>query len=781
METESCSSSILRCAIPHPVRHGRTQRLLLSAAASVSATALLMAPCVTQAADTANEGTAASGTVEEVVVTATRREERLLDIPISASALSGAPLEALGSAGGDIRQLAFAVPSLNIESSNGRTFPRFYIRGYGNTDFNSFASQPVSLVYDDIVQENPALKGFPIFDQADVEVLRGPQGTLFGRNSPAGVVKLESAKPVIGQYSGSASLSDGTYNTGNFEGVVNLPINDQMAFRASTQGQHRDNWVSDPINNTRLEGYDDWAARLQLLYKPSDSLNVLLNVHGRALNGSARLFRANIIQLGSNNLVAGFDPAKIYTDGYNGQSYSSLGANVHVTWITPSFTYQSITGYESIRHYLTIGDIDGGYGPGALVNPAVPSGPGFIPFSVETGGGIKSHYQLTQEFRAVSNLSGPLQGQLGVFLFDENVEAVANDYNNTGATLVDTTISQQKNDAEAIFGSLEYAFSEVLKVRAGVRYTNDHKTFSVPFAETAAGAPLPLTGPLSKSVSASNVSWDLSTTYQVAPDVNLYARIATGFRAPSFGAPTGTQAIQVARSENNISYETGIKADLFDHRARATFDVYYYDVSHQQLTAVGGSSNQTALINAAHTIGKGAELDLEAHLLPNLVLNVSGSLNDTRIEDKTLAVNQCFNWSFISPQIHCNITNPTNAAGQTLIDGNPLPQAARWTADVSLRYGAPVGPGKELYLYTDWSYRSQINFFLYEAKEFVGPPLTQGGVRIGYTWADRMYEVAAFCRNCTNQIRAVGAIDFENATGFINDPRIVGGQFSVKF
>ncbi len=126
-----------------------------------------------------------------MIVTATRREQKLNDVPFSATALSGEPLLTLGDAGDDIKQLAFKVPSLNIESSNGRAFPRFYIRGYGNSDFHDFASQPVGLVYDDIVQENPALKGFPIFDQADVEVLRGPQGTLFGRNSPAGVVKLE--------------------------------------------------------------------------------------------------------------------------------------------------------------------------------------------------------------------------------------------------------------------------------------------------------------------------------------------------------------------------------------------------------------------------------------------------------------------------------------------------------------------------------------------------------------------------------------------------------------
>jgi iron complex outermembrane receptor protein len=773
-----CSSAVLRCVKSHLGRCGRAQLLIL--AATVSAPALLMAPGLTRAAENPAEGTD-SATVAEVIVTATRREERLLDVPVSASALSGESLEVLGSSGQDIRQLAFAVPSLNIESSNGRTFPRFYIRGYGNTDFNSFASQPVSLVYDDVVQENPALKGFPVFDEADVEVLRGPQGTLFGRNTPAGVVKLESAKPVIGQFSGSASASDGTYNTANFTAVINVPINDQLAFRAATQGQHRDDWVTDNINHTKLEGYDDWAARLQLLYKPSDELSALFNVHGRILNGSARLFRANIIQLGSNKLVPGFDPAQFFADGYNGQSYSSVGANVHVTWNLPNVSLQSITGYESILHYSTIGDIDGGYGPGGLVDPTVPSGPGFIPFSVETGGGILDHYQLTEELRAVSRIEGPLQGQAGVFVFDEDVKAVGNDYDRFGFVLTDSTISHQKNNAEAVFGSLEYAFMPEVKLRAGVRYTKDHKTFSVPYAQKADGTPLPLTGPLSKSADASNVSWDLSPSWQVQPDTNLYARVATGFRAPSFGAPTGTQAIQVAQSEKNISYETGIKAELFDRRARVAFDVFYYDVSHQQLTAVGGSANQTALINAAHTIGKGAELDFEARPVPNLTVNLSGSFNETRIQDKNLAVNPCFNWSFISPEIHCNITNPSNAAGLTLIDGNPLPQAARWAGTLSLRYSYPLSSGTEVYLYTDWSYRSEINFFLYEAKEFVGPPLTQGGVRLGYTWSDKKYEVAAFCRNCTNQIRTIGAIDFENATGFINDPRIVGGQISVKF
>src|SRR5262249_53360166 len=160
--------------------HAGCARTLLLAASAL-APVLGITPGAARAADTANEPADANA-VPEIIVTATRREERLQDVPISASTPGGAPLAALTSGGEDVRLLAGRVPSLNVESSFGRASPRFYIRGYGNSDFHLNASQPVSLVYDDVVQENPILKGFPIFDVAQIEVLRGPQGTLFGRN-----------------------------------------------------------------------------------------------------------------------------------------------------------------------------------------------------------------------------------------------------------------------------------------------------------------------------------------------------------------------------------------------------------------------------------------------------------------------------------------------------------------------------------------------------------------------------------------------------------------------
>jgi len=781
--TNSGPSTMLHRAISQLPRRGIAGPFYTALAAAASATALLMLPGGTAwAAAAAAPATDSDENIQEVIVTAERREERNVDVPVSTAVLTGQLLSVLGSSGQDIRQLAFAVPSLNIESSNGRTFPRFYIRGYGNTDFTTFASQPVGLYYDDIVQENPALKGFPIFDQQDIEVLRGPQGTLFGRNSPAGVVKIESVKPQLNNFGGYATISDGTYSTANFEGVINVPLGSQWAFRLSAQGQHRDNWVDAPYNlpgDQHLEGYDDWAVRFQTLYQPSDDFTALLNLHTRWLGGSARLFRANVMSEGSNALVPGFDPATIYTDGYNGQSFTSMGASLHLAWLTPAFLYQSITGYESIRHYNTIGDIDGGYGAGFFAGAGASSGPGFIPFPVETGGQT-TNYQLTQEFRMVSRSTGNLQGQAGLFFFYEDVKGIGNDYVYNSLQLIDSTLSEQKNNAEAVFASLQYTWASVWNVRAGVRYTWDNKTFNVPSSSLAG-----LAVPQSDSASATKFNWDIAPSWQFNPNANLYFRVATGFRAPSFGAPTPGPpplGIQVASSEDNISYELGIKAQTPDRRAYFAFDIYYYDVAHQQLTAVGGASNVVTLINAQDTIGKGAELEIQLRPLKNLNINFAGSYNYTRIEDPTLAVAPCFNWSFLGPGFPaCTEQNPLNANGFALINGNPLPQAPKWVGDLSLRYGLPMGRGGELYALVDMSYRTDMNFFLDKELEFVGPPLFQGGLRIGYSWSNNKYEVAAFCRNCTDQIRNIGGINFENFTGFINDPRIVGGQLILRF
>ena len=253
--------------------------------------------------------------------------------------------------------------------------------------------------------------------------------------------------------------------------------------------------------------------------------------------------------------------------------------------------------------------------------------------------------------------------------------------------------------------------------------------------------------------------------------VNLYARVATGFRGSSVQGAGAFNAKSVAGAESNTSYEAGIKADLLDRRARLNFGIFNYTVKDLQLTAVGGSANGNILLNAAKATGRGFELDLQAYLTEQLLATLGVGYNDTQIKDEDLAVSVC---------AACTVTDPLTTDGKALINGNPLPQAPKTTLNFTLKYTQPVGSG-DFYVLTDWTYRSKVNFFLYESKEFTGKSLTEGGLRAGYRWGNGQYEAAVFGRNITNQIRVVGGIDFNNLTGFINEPRTWGAQFRMTF
>jgi iron complex outermembrane receptor protein len=729
-----------------------------------------------QAAAPADATSAAEvGKLQSVTVTAQRVSEDARSVPISVSTISGEALDVLNSSGDDIRALSGRVPSLNIESSFGRAFPRFYIRGYGNTDFHLNASQPVSLVYDDVVQENPILKGFPIFDTQQVEVLAGPQGTLFGRNTPAGVVKIDSVAPSR-VANGYFNASYGTFNTVNLEGAYGMPLGPDWAIRASTQVQHRGDWVTNTAPNQqtgKLEGYDDDALRLQLLYKPTGTFSALFNVHGRDLHGTARLFRANIIKPGTNDLMDGFDPYQVSFDGQNKQSLNSSGASAKLRWTLGDYALSSITGWEHV-HAFSRGDVDGGYG--AAYDP--PMGPGVIPFADETSDALKGHSQLSQEFRVEHADAGPLSWQAGVYLYKEKYRIDSLSYDTLfggPSTEVDAT---QVNNAWAAFASAGYQVTSDFKLRGGIRYTQDRKTLeTIPNSDDGVDA----SQGLGKGTKDSRTNWDLSGTYAVTSNANIYARVATGFRASSIFPASDFGYLTYAKPESNKSYELGVKADLFDRRARASADVFHYDVKDQQLTAVGGNTNGSHLINAKKVEGQGVEFNLDAYLLPSLLVTLNGSYNFTKIKDPGLSVATCGNFQTTPTVIPiCTVTNPVNSDGTAQINGNPLPQAPKYVFNLTARYGMPVGNG-EAFVYTDWSYRSKVDFFLYESKEFTGKELTIGGLRTGYDWQDGKYEVAAFVRNITNQVRVTGAIDFNNRTGFVNDPRTFGVQFKATF
>ncbi|CAN7544392.1 TonB-dependent receptor [Pseudoduganella sp. LjRoot289] len=710
-----------------------------------------------------------AGQLEQVIVTAQRRAENIKDVPMSIATVKGDKLDVLTSGGQDIRFLSGRSPSLSVESDYGRTFPRFYIRGLGNTDFDLNASQPVGLVMDDVVQENPMLKGFPVFDVDQVEVLRGPQGTLFGRNSPAGVIKFDSAKPVF-RNEGYINAGFGKDSVRNFDGAFNVPLSDTVAVRFSGQTQHRGDRVHNPrptnSGTSDFEGYDDHAARIQLLVKPTKDFSALFNVHARTMNGTATLFRANILKPGTNELVDNFDYGNYPTDGVNEQWLRTRGGSARLRWDLPGVTLHSITGYETLNLYSRA-DVDGGYG--ASFHP--PMGPGFIPFPVETADLMPNHRQFSQEFRAESTNAGPLQWIAGMFYFNEDIQidSISFDSFAKGNPKNPFYATQFQNaESYALFGTLNYTVSDKFKVRGGVRYTKDKKDFLAQRVEnTVASRRL--------DADTSNVSWDLSGTYTLDKDTNVFGRVATGYRAPSMqGRLFGLDSLPtVAGAEKVLSVEAGIKEDLFNRRARLSATVFHYRVKDKQLTAGSGTVNQNVLVNADKAIGQGIEFDAQANLGSGFSATIGSSYNDTEIKDAGLFVKTC--------GAPCSVTNPTkeqNGSTVALVNGNDLPRAPKWQHNFTLKYSVPVANG-EFYAFTDWTYRTKYNMFLYAAKEYTAKPLTEGGLRVGYKW-DR-YEVAAYGRNITNRIQSVAAIDFDNLTGITNEPRTYGVQLKATF
>jgi iron complex outermembrane recepter protein len=702
--------------------------------------------------------------LETITVTAQKRSQSIQEVPISIATLSGEKFDAIFSSGDDITALAIKVPGLYAETSNGRAAPRFYIRGLGNTDFDLAASQPVSIIMDEVVMENVILKSTPLFDVQQVEVIRGPQGTLFGRNTTAGIIKFDSVKPRQ-EYDAYVKTTAGTLGMLNMEGAVGGGLTDELSARVSLLSQHRSDWVDNSFSgdNDAMGGYNERAGRLQFLYEAAD-FDALLNVHSRNYDGTSSLFRANILTNGSNKLNANYDRDTVAYDAptSNSQSYDSWGASLKLDFQFDGMTLTSISAMEKADGG-GIGDIDGGN----------PTGPGFIPFQAVTEDQLKDLEQYTQEIRLASDTSDALSWQVGGFYFDSTfgVNSIDGFF---GATEV-----FHGNTSWALFGQTSYKINDKLDVTGGIRYTDDVKTFSVGqqnvdgFALVIGVAQIQQYDPI--KVSDDNISWELSANYRLTDKTSLFARMADGFRAQSIqGRDVAFEAPpSVAKSETIMSYEVGAKSDLLNNTLRLNGALFYYTIDDIQLSAIGGETQGNQLINADKGVGYGFEVDFDYRVLPNFSLGGGFSYNKTELQDKTLAVAPCGSGM-------CTVLDPVNGSNQALIDGNPFPQAPETILTLNGRYDFPIETG-EIYVYGDYQLQGKTNLFLYESAEFKSNNNFEAGLRVAYINYENNYEVGVFGRNITDEDNLKGAIDFNNLTGFVNEPRTFGVDFKISF
>ena len=362
---------------------------------------------------------------------------------------------------------------------------------------------------------------------------------------------------------------------------------------------------------------------------------------------------------------------------------------------------------------------------------------------------------------------------MGAFYFDSSfgVTSVDGYY---GATTV-----YHGNESWAVFGQSTYNLTDRWDITGGVRYTYDEKTFWVGqqnvdgFALVTGDASIQNYDPL--KVDDGQVSWELSSNYRLTDTTSVFGRVASGFRAQSIqGRDVAFEkAPSVADSETITSFEVGAKSDLLDDSLRLNGALFYYTIDDIQLSAIGGETQGNQLINADKGVGYGFEVDAEWRATKSLVVGGGFSYNNTELKDQNLLVAPCGSGA-------CTPTDPAGGNGLVFIDGNPFPQAPETILTVNARYDIPVSTG-EIYIYGDVARQGDTNLFLYESMEYRTNGNFEAGLRIGYLNFDNNYEVALFGRNITDEENLKGAIDFNNLTGFVNEPRIIGVEFKKNF
>jgi len=757
---------------------------------------VVMALSVTERA--AAQQSAASSTIDEVVITAQHRAQADKDVAETVSTISADNLDEFSAGGADITFLNARVPSLYANSSYGRTYPVFSVRGFGDNDFDYNAQQPVAMIYDGVVLQNPILKAFPVFDTAGLEVAKGPQGTLYGTDTPGGLIKIDSQKPTD-KFEGYGDVAYGTYDTTSFNGAVNVPIVEgKLSLRVSLLEEYRDNWVhNDYAPNTRAQnvnGYDDTAGRIQLLFTPDADTSVLLNVHARNMDGTSTLFRANAETPGTNDLAPGYKPDQVAFDDLYTQKLETKGANLTIDHDFGLIKLTSITGWESGR-ILSRGDLDGGYYNSVTGATNISKN---APYDLDSASQdvIPNLQQYTQEVRLSNDPNSRFFNQAGGYVFHDLYQDMTYEYeDNTtpSGSVLDNPLGELMNTRQSavswgVFDSASYKVTDQLTLQAGLRDSHDYKDLVLEryFIDPNFGASYlinPGTNGYLKNtarVGGSLISWDASANYKINDDISAYFRAARGGKGPAIEARDSfADNISTAKQEVTTSYEGGIKSDFWGKKLRLNVDGYVWNDRDAQITSTGGAQNFILLQNAANVEGYGAEVEATLKPFNNLLLNGGFGYNHTEIQDPNLYTTPCGNG--------CTVTSPLvtiNGSQLASLNHSALQNAPLWTANWNARYTLPINDESGVFAFTDWTYRSMVLTTAYNSVESNVKALTIGGLRIGYENYSMDLEVSGFVRNIMNTVQVVGvAIDFVpgDSNAYINDPRTFGLEIKKRF
>jgi iron complex outermembrane receptor protein len=752
---------------------------LMCTVSGVLALSIVSAPALAQGAATAADETYVDDL--DIVVTAQRREERVQDIPVAITAFGGEQIARSGMT--SLENIAPRVPSFYF-GSFGAARPQLYIRGIGTRSFDPGSESSVGVFADDVYLGRSSGSFGSMKDLERIEVLRGPQGTLYGRNTIGGAINVISKAPTD-EFTGNIEGGISNFGGYNLFGAVGGPIaGDKVMFRVAAWHDERDGYVTNLTTGSKFQGVDNTGGRARLTLKPADSLKIDLIAEfmndgnkaafagvnqGVAGNAGSVFLRApgSGVLLAPESLRRGYLSSDPYLDR---KSRSYIGK---IEYDAGALTVTSISAYRTLR-VADSRDLEG------------------TSLDVLTQDSAERSKQFTQELRLASTPDGALSAGglvdwiIGGFYYhdkSQRVDAYTVGVNSVfraaaGTPALDVSLSDYKIKSYAVFGQATFHVTDAFDITVGGRYNHDRKS-AFQAGTTTDAAPI-LAAPFATFNAATYTSFDprVVLSYKVSEDANLYASYSTGFKSGGFQYTpfTTSQANVLFNPENITAYEAGFKTEWLDRKLRVNGAVYYYDYTDLQIsriidvpTGVGTATTPVALTsNAASSTVKGVDLEITMRPSRNFDVNVA--------------------YGYLDAKYDKYIFNAT-----TDFSGTRMVRAPKHSINVGAEWRASLGDDSQLTLRADYALTGDFFHEPGEGNLAYGPgiPLTAedgyGLLDLRATFEHRGWKLTGYMTNATNTkyrrtINALGSAPAgPRVVGFAGTPRIYGMKVGYSF
>lgn len=808
--------------MPRQTRTFSTRRARLALA--VPAVAASLSPLAAQAQQAQEETAARStGVIEEIIVSVRYREESLQNVPSAVTAFDTGSLEDLVAL--DFQDLSRPTPNVNIQQVN--QFPNaaaVHIRGIGDQRIESTEEPRAGISIDGVFFTRPGASNIDFFDLASVQILRGPTGVNFGKNSLAGGMQVETIRPG-GELGGKVDVNLGNYGREEYRLAVDSPTIGNWAFRLSYLNKQYDGHIKNRFDGTprgafgapmdftlpvdkELGGEDVQSGRLQALWTPNDNIDLRLIYNWvrddgeptpgdtASDDGSNPEFPAQIACLTQQGCPEPDDGAyRVGRDYYSNYVNDQDAFTGVLNWDLGATALTAIAGVIETDDFF-LNDFD-------------QTEYFFFPTSRD-----QTHEQRSLEVRLASNNAGSaLDWVVGAFYMEQEHELTQN-FPTLGFTAGDTFFATadyttQESESQAVFGQVIYAVNDRLNLTGGLRYTEESKDFyrdpaiSTPditwqpsthlsYQEAGALARQSPDGDIVSDLQTDHIDYKLAIDYQLLDNAMVYAQVATGFKAGEFGARANSpQTALPTDDEEAISWETGIKSEWWDNRLRLNVAAFWANYEHLQFGVFAPSENitgqETLNLNVGEATTQGIEIDLSAQLHERFTLNINAGYLDASYDEFCADLDGASSYD----------TTPASSCGGTtaLPDGTflveedhsdlELSRAPEYNYFISGEYDQPLPEGfGELVFLLSYSYSDD-----YFSDSTINHPAGHTG-DFGYwdgsiTWlsADGALRASLWGKNLTDEVEVSG---FTPTANFFNQrfwfpPRTWGVNVSYAF